>query len=799
MIHDRQISISIGQSRTATVWKPQQFSIAEFYARLEMPQRSVETLAEYLTLTKAEQDSKKDVGGFVGGTLNGPRRKADRVTGRDLVTLDFDNIPPYGTEKLLSALDGLGCGYCVYSTRKHRAEAPRLRAILPSDRTMTVDEFGAVSRRVAAQIGIGWADPTTFEACRLMYWPSCSADGEYIFQYKDSPLLSVDATLATYVDWHDPTSWPRHPNDNDNIRASLKRQGDPESKAGVVGAFCRTYDIHRAISELIPDAYTPVDLSGSSERYTYANGSTSGGAVIYDSGKFLFSHHATDPCGGKLVNSFDLVRLQKFGDLDDAAVPGTPTGRLPSYTAMKDYAGSLPEIRVMLSATAAEFAGLETAPGASNEWKSKLDIAASGGLKSTFNNLCLILEHDSHFAGKLKRDIFHESFVVDGDLPWGHVAGTPWEDVDSDHLRLWFERLIGGKVTAADVLAAISTTADKNTFHPVRDYLTSLVWDGTPRLDRLFIDYLGAEDSAYTRAAARKSLVAAVARAMEPGCKYDVMPVLVGGQGRYKSTTLSILGGEWFSDSLRTFEGQKAEEQLRGVWLIEISELQAFDRSTVEAVKAFLSKQSDRYRPAYGRLLRDFPRQCVFFGTTNTPDFLRDNTGGRRFWPIDCDVQKRTKSVANDLPNERDQIWAEAMARWRLGERLYLTGDVEQAAIQSQEDHRELDAWEGLLTAFIAKPVPEDWDDETKWTLNRRRAFLHSELQTGDVTPPLLVERSRVSATEFLCEMLNFDPRNLSKQDTTRVGKILRGLHGWEPRQGTIPIYGKVRYYTLKK
>lgn len=799
MIFDRQITISTGQSRHATVWEQKQLSLTDFYAKLENPQRSVETLSEYLVLPKAQQDTKKDVGGFVGGSLNGPRRKADRVTGRDLVTLDFDNIPPFGTDKVLSALEGLGWGYCVYSTRKHRAEAPRLRVILPSDRTMTVDEFGAVSRRLAADIGMEWADHTTFEASRLMYWPSCSADGEYIFKTKDAPLLSVDKVLATYADWHDPVSWPQHPKETAVCaEKNRNKQIDPESKSGIVGAFCRVFDIHRAILELIPEAYTPADQDGTGTRYTYVNGSTAGGAVIYDNGKFLYSHHATDPCGGKLVNSFDLVRLHKFGDLDDAAALGTPTARLPSYLSMKEYATSLPEIRVMLSATAAEFAGLETAPGVTDEWKSKLDIAASGGLKSTLNNLCLILEHDSRFAGKLKRDIFHERFVVDGDLPWDHVAGTSWEDIDSDHLRLWFERLIGGKVSPSDVYAAVSTTADKHAFHPVRDYLNSLEWDGTPRLDRLFIDYLGAEDSPYTRAAARKSLVAAVARVMEPGCKFDVMPVLVGGQGRYKSTTLSLLGGSWFSDSLRTFEGQKAEEQLRGVWLIEVSELQAFDRSTVEAVKAFLSKQSDRYRPAYGRLVRDFPRQCVFFGTTNTPDFLRDNTGGRRFWPIDCDVQPRTKSVANDLPVERDQIWAEAVARWRLGEHLYLTGDVEQAAIQSQEEHRELDAWEGLLTAFIAKQIPEDWDDESKWNLNRRRAFLHSELQIGDAELPKPTERTRVSATEFLCEMLNFDPRNLSKTDTTRVGKILRGLRGWEPKQGTIPLYGKVRFYVKK-
>lgn len=279
-----------------------------------------------------------------------------------------------------------------------------------------------------------------------------------------------------------------------------------------------------------------------------------------------------------------------------------------------------------------------------------------------------------------------------------------------------------------------------------------------PRLDTLLIDYLGAEDTPYTRAVSRKAFVAAVARIIDPGCKFDCMTVLVGKQGRYKSTMLSIMGGQRFSDSLRTFEGQKADEQLRGTWLIEVSELQGFKNAEVETIKGYLSRRTDRYRPAWGRTLREFPRQCVFFGTTNASDFLRDTTGGRRFWPIDIDERERTKSVVNDLTNEQDQIWAEAVTRYRAGEPLYLTGEVEQAALNIQEDHREVDAWEGILHDYIAKPISDDWD---AWTLDRRRDFLAGQIHTSENASLNLVERQRVSPAEFMCEALNFAPGNL--------------------------------------
>ena len=175
MINDRKIVISVGSGRWAKNWRPQTLLVSELYERLRVPNRGTETLAAYLSLTKAQQDNLKDVGGYLAGSLAGTRRKAGAVTGRDVITLDLDHIPPGATEEVHKRVEALGCGYCIYSTRKHTPEAPRLRVLLPLDRTATADEYEPLARRMAAYIGIEMADPTTFEVTRLMYWPSCCA------------------------------------------------------------------------------------------------------------------------------------------------------------------------------------------------------------------------------------------------------------------------------------------------------------------------------------------------------------------------------------------------------------------------------------------------------------------------------------------------------------------------------------------------------------------------------------------------------------------------------------------------
>lgn len=629
---------------------------------------------------------------------------------------------------------------------------------------------------MAEYIGLELADPTTFEVSRLMYWPSCCADSQYIYTWQDKPLLSANGLLARYDDWRDCRLWPRVPGAVSLPKLAVK-QGDPDAKTGVVGAFCRTYDVYRAMSELIPGMYEPVDnMPG---RYTYLGGSTTGGAVIYDDGKFLYSHHATDPCSGRLVNAFDLVRLHRFGDMDDEAQPGTPTIRLPSYRAMCELAVQDVGVAALMSQeryqeAVQDFEGV----GATNDedpanWMIKLAINTQTGLpKATIDNVWIILEHDPLLKGKFALNRFVGRGEVLGPLPWDtRTVRRLWDDNDNAGIYYYMEKIYNissnGKVDSA-----LSLHSNAHAFNEIQDFLGGIQWDGVPRLDTLFIDYLGAADTPYTRAVTRKAFTAAVTRAMVPGSKYDNMLILAGPQGLGKSTLLDKMSRGWFDDSIRTFEGKEASELLQGVWLVEISELDAFRRTDVARIKQFLSLRTDRFRAAYGRHVKELPRCCVFFGTTNTKDFLQDKTGNRRFWPVDVGVGPVTKSVWVDLAGEIDQIWAEAVVRWRLGEPLYLCGELEEAAKVKQEEHREVSTREGIVLDFLAKQVPSDW---AKWPLDRRRMFWAGAVQ-GDIR---LVDRDRVCALEVWCEALDGKQKDMRYSDTAEINGILEAA-GWE-------------------
>ena len=780
MINDRQIIISAGSSRRDMHWQVQTLQLSELYTKLATPARGTESLEQYLTLPKGQQDDLKDVGGFVGGALKGPRRKAGAVAGRDILTLDLDNIPAGGTADVLRRVDALGCGYCVYSTRKHMPAAPRLRIILPLDRMATADEYEPCARRMAEMIGMELTDPTTFEASRLMYWPSCCADSEYIYIWQDKPLLSADGLLATYADWHDYTSWPQVPGVPSPQRLATK-QGDPLTKTGVVGAFCRCRSIEDAMEIYIPGVYAPVDSMPG--RYTYTGGSTTGGAVLYDDGKFLYSHHATDPCGGKLVNSYDMVRLHRFEDLDDAATPGTPVNRLPSYTAMCELATADPQVSGLLlkerweSATEgfAAVSSAEASPGEEEDgdWRQLLKVSAKTGMpQGTIDNVWIILEHDPMIRGKFALNKFAGRGEVLAALPWCDETGRRlWDDNDNAGLYWYMEKYYGIN-SCGKIDNALSLHSRKHSFNDVVDYLEGLSWDGIPRLDTMLVDYLGAADTEYTRAVTRKAFTAAVARAMMPGVKFDQMTILSGPQGIGKSTLLRKMSRGWFNDSLRTFEGKEASELLQGVWLVEIAELQAFRSSDTNRIKQFVSQQADRFRAAYGRHVKEMPRCCVFFGTTNSKEYLRDRTGNRRFWPVDSGTQAPVKDVFTQLDGEIDQLWAEAVVRWRLGEPLYLAGALAQEAAEEQEGHRETSPREGQIIEFVAQRVPKDW---SKWSQDRRRPFWGG-MAVGDIE---LVDRDRICAQEVWCEALGGNIKDMKYSDSQEINDVIAQIPGW--------------------
>lgn len=770
---NRQLKISRAGNRKAITWPTEEMLWSQFVDMLRTPVRSQESYAEYMKMGTAQQSDLKDVGGFVGGTLRDNRRKNANVLTRDLITLDLDNIEAGKTEDVLKKVNSLGCAYVIYSTRKHSSYAPRLRIIFPTDRTMTPDEYEPIARKMGSLLGITMCDPTTFEPVRLMFWPSISADGEYAYQYGDKNFLSADGVLGMYQDWRNISEWPEVPGTDKAHRKLADKQGNPLDKNGIIGAFCKTYNIFQAIDKFIPGAYEYTDIP---DRLTFIGGSTAGGAIVYDDGLYLFSHHATDPCSGKLVNAFDLIRLHLYAEMDDEAKDGTPISKLPSFVAMSKRAVADTEVSTLLSAerytkATEDFAG----PVIYTDWFSLLQKnKVTGEFDRTTRNVAVLLKHDPNLAGRIHKNLFTDYIIGTAPLPWGvrfeESGYFIWTDDDDAGLRMYVEGVLGfrSREVIDDALRNHSITQGIN---PLKDYLSTRRWDGVKRLDTLYIDYFGAENSQYMRTVNRKAFVAAVARVMCPGIKFDYMTVVCGPQGIGKSTFFKMLGLDWFSDSLKSFEGKEAAELLQGIWLVEIGELEALGKTDINAVKQFLTKTDDQYRAAYARKTEKHPRQCVFFGTTNNHEYLKDTTGNRRFWPVDAAVQEPTKSVFRDLENEIDLIWGEAFAYWVAGETLFLDKEMEAEAELRRSSHMERDPLQGQIEDFLEKEVPEDWQ---KWPYDRRRLFWQQGMDGA-----LMVQRDRICAVEIWKECLG-EFKNMPKHEAHRINGILESLVDWE-------------------
>ncbi|MEB1809045.1 MAG: virulence-associated E family protein, partial [Bacillaceae bacterium] len=545
--------------------------------------------------------------------------------------------------------------------------------------------------------------------------------------------------------------------------------------------------------------YTPTD--DGSGRYTFVGGSTVGGAVIYDDGLFLYSHHATDPCSGRLVNAFDLVRLHKYGEQDDEAKPDTPVNKLPSFVAMSAFALNDAGVAAIINQERYEKAledfGTSATPVKDEDvsWIQSLQISPTTGqpLKNS-KNLLTVLDGDPNLKGKIRLDEFSNIIVGEGSFPWSPRENEKgifqWVSKDDDGLMVYLEQVLGfwseGKTSAA-----LTQVASKYRFDPVVEYLKGLKWDGVSRLETLFIDYLGAEDTKYVRAVTKKSFTAAVARAMDPGCKYDTMLVLVGNQGQGKSSILDIMAKDWFSDDLKTFDGKEAAELLPGNWILEVGEMSAYNRSDREVIKGFLSRRVDNYRPAYARKAEKFPRRCVFFGTTNEHDFLNDATGDRRFWPVDTAKQEPRKHIFTDLPREVDQLWAEAYTYWVLGEPLILEDELLEEARRVQEAHKATDVWESEIREFIERPVPPNWYSLSK---DSRRLFWDGEF--GKVEPGTdWILRDRICAQEVWFELFRGDLKYFKRGEAVRINDVLRSTPGWKKHSGALRYgaYGVVK------
>ena len=747
------LDIATASTCRATKWQNKCTTWQDIVNTLSQTERTSETIKQYFSYSKDKQGEIKDVGGFVGGYLREGRRKKGYVDYRQIVCLDVD----YGTLDLWIDFGLMEYAGCMYTTHKHTPEDPRLRIVFPLSRKVSPDEYEAIARVVASWLGIDAFDDTTYQPTRLMYYPSTSKDGEFIFHYTDGPIMDADEVLAELPAWQDPTTWPV----SSRVKDVVKRDGsgkveDPEDKGGIVGAFCRAYTMDEAIAEFLTEVYEPCEELGH-DRYSLIGGSTSGGLVVYDN-KLAYSHHATDVAGGKLLNAFDLVRLHKFADLDEKAKPDTEITKLPSYKAMAEFASKLGPVkkevvRCRREQAADDYDEIEDRAikkATADDWIESLTmIGKTDTVESTIDNAVIILNNDENLKDRLQLNLLSMWDEVVKPFMWdkGIVRyPRPSDDNDINQIRRYLEKCYGIKGDKL-VVTAMAIVSYDNGRHPLREHLDSLPeWDKVERLDGLLIRLFGASDTPYTRAVTRKTFCAAVKRVYQPGTKFDHMLTLIGKGGNGKSTFLSKMGGEWFTDNVKlTTDDKQNLAIMRGRWILEIAEMRGFGKVEAEFSKQFLSRTEDIYKRPYDRKEIVFPRQCVFIGTHNKSDFLHDETGNRRYWPVQTTTGKEGAAKVWEylIPDTIAQIWAEAKERVAQGEPLYLDAEIEKYAEEVQSRHFESDAWEEDILTFIS--------------------------DKAEVT------------TKEVWELAVQGDRPISRMDQNRIAKIMR-VAGWEQK-----------------
>lgn len=435
-----------------------------------------------------------------------------------------------------------------------------------------------------------------------------------------------------------------------------------------------------------------------------------------------------------------------------------------------------------------------------------LELNGAGMPIANVKNYELIFKYDPNISDCIGYDAFAYKLVpLRNDLSWKHkslVKLNEWNDLDDSALQNYINRTYGNLNSEKIFRNVLTELANKNSFHPVREYFENLpTWDGKARARTLFIDSLGVENSEYSREITFYWLKSAVARIYYPGCKADHCLVLKGKQGKGKSTMLAKLGGIWFNDSIFDISGKEALENLQGNWIIELGEMQAARRADNEAIKAFLSRQVDKFRLPYGRRTSEFPRQCVFAATTNLPEFLKDRSGGRRFWILICDDEYDSFKFINQIDQDYiDQVWAEVWCQFSVEEpfdakNLLPPEEILQQARELQENYTEGGSLDGMITAFLEMLIPENeiWDNMSKL---ERRKYAETDgrgfsipttatdeygvvRQTTKDVPAGTRRRDTVCPAEIAYECFKIENPNRDRTTLKEITEVLDQLPNW--------------------
>lgn len=758
MVDDFTLAIATAPKRDSIKWKNEVVAWSDIKAWMSTP------------------DNKKEAGNFVLGRLNGERRNKNSIEARSALTLDVD----HPDEEFLDRLSEVAYLHIWHTTYSSTPDNPRYRLIIPLDREISPAEYEAAARGVMETLGMEAFDPGSIQPERYMFKPSTQKEAWFLWGEHQGEVADADVLIAMA-----PESLAGLP----PIRPT-RWKTPPFEMAGMVGEFNRAYE---DLDDLIEAYDLPYERAGS-KRWTLKGAVGSAAGVGEVAPGLWYSHHGGDPAYGEAQCAFDLVRIHQFGALDEDVRTKTPVNKKPSYVRMVEVATQDERVVASLfSAIEEDFEKAETpaAPAsdpdpdgdseedteAPKDWRTKLQINKAGTVVDSLANWDLIMENDRDFKALVRNEMTN-SIEVDRDLDWRRYrpSDRTWTTHDLQILKNRVEKRYRLRAAKERVEEMVILTAFNRQVDPVVDYLKSLddKWDGRPRLETCLP---GVKPTAFTRLVARKSFVAAVARAMDPGIKWDHSLILFGDEGLGKSYWVDKMSKGWTAD-LGDIRRPDTLLKISRTWIVVSDEGHSLKKADADEQKEFLTRRVDVFRAPYERQVADHPRRCVIWGSTNDDVFLRRQQGNRRFLIVKCENKVDFDALTDDYV---DQVWAEAYHLWQKGEVLFLDEVESELAVEEREFFTEDDALAGRIGAFLDMKVPDNWQKMGQ-EARKQHYWEHRDdgIAGGDndiqVTCPVQIW------FELMGEMRSPQPADLRL-----IRESMKNVPGW--RRAVKPIY----------
>ena len=756
-----------------------EMTFQELCETLKTPQVLKQTEEEYNALPDDEKKQLKFGACFSACVRNEQGDKPEDLA--YILALDVDHPNAALLEDIKTRYPDLKV--FAYTTFRSREDSPRYRIIIPLSRPVTKDEYAKLCEAFTEKLNCEF-DKQCFNFRQKLQFPRVLKGIEYHFCEWGSEPLDVDTLLGISPK----TDEQEKETSSGGVSDDAEDVKEKELKLGPIQAYCEVHPITEII-ESLSDIYEPTDTKN---RYKLIGSDSTPGVIIDPEKKIATSFHANDPAQGT-HNSFDLYRIHRFGALDKDVPEGTKKKDLPSFKAMMDYVKRDEKVKALLKKTREK--KKPKTDSKIDGIMDKLQVNKYGEPKNSTANAVTIVLEDPELSG-IKYDSFKQQFIATSPLPW-EEKGTLHPRVFTEYDR---KALIGyisstyNIETGNNIDNALARLTFCRSVDPLQEYFKGLTWDGESRVEGLLTKYLGCEDSEYTRAVMRTTLISGVKRVFEPGCKIDMVLVLIGKQGCGKSTFVSRLAKGYFTDTIRCQDiaTKTAAEKLRGVFIAEISEMAGFSKTEVEMVKSFFSCQNDNYREPYARIVTEHPRKSIIIGTSNRiSGLLIDETGNRRFLPVF--TGKESESHPWDMTDEDiDQIWAEAYMLYKNGESHKMPAHLVDEVLKMQNEAVVEDIRMPLVSEYLDILLPENWYD---LGIEDRRDYInHTGKYIGKPYEGTL-RRDYICAAEIGMEFFGMKKIDLTIRFSKEIALMLRKL-GWTEYPANngrkkIPGYGK--------